>query len=77
MKYIARHKSSNISDEDFKKNIQTLKDDGFKVETIFDEIRMFVVDMKDDCEDDSDLEKLRSYDFIHSVERNKKYRLIG
>lgn len=76
MKYIVMFKVS-MPNEDFNKNIDHLKKDGFKIESTFDDIKMFVVNMKDDVDDGSELEKLRSYSFISSVEKNKTYRLIG
>lgn len=68
MKYIAIH----TDNPDFDKNIETLKNAGFNVETAFTKLKMFVVNIKDDEE----MKRLKAFDFIQSVEENKTYQLI-
>jgi len=68
MKYIAIHTDNS----DFDKSLNTLKNAGFDVETALTKLKMFVVNIKDDAE----LEKLKSFDFISSVEENRVYQLI-
>jgi hypothetical protein len=71
MKYIGIH----IDNSNFFKDIETLKNNGFNIEEVLTALKMFVVNIEDD-ERDSKLEKLKSFDFIESVEENIEYQLI-
>lgn len=68
MKYIAIH----TDNPNFYNNIEILKDSGFDVEETFSVLKMFVVNIKDDEE----IQILKAFDFIQSVEENKTYQLI-
>lgn len=68
MRYIAIHTNT----QDFDNNIEILKDSGVDVEEVFSVLKMFVVNIKDDEE----MQRLKVFDFIQSVEENQTYELI-